>query len=507
QSIWDGHLDAYLKPLPLTTDGKPNRARACPAFGSTQPRSSCHLWDAGEVLTTQAADLDALASASVIDESALRLGTATNERRVFYGKGGVTGILPRTLRLLSPPTGDVNTDPDWVDIWNGFKVGFTDRNAAKTRTRDIIVQTLGVKASSIDSPSGGTIPIRYLLGDIFHSDPLIVDRPNDFGFFSSNLKSKGQPCAASGGDPGYQCYAERQSRRRKMLIVGSNDGQLHVFDAGVWDPSRKMFNDGSGKELFALVPRPQMPVLRDLAEGSKQIFGMDATPRIDDVFLDPRHNGTPDPDQREWRTILVGGYREGGSKDGGGRMTDFVSGYYAVDITQPDQLDTSNVPIDTRVVPSCLSTTNATVTGCGTLPFPALLWEFQDALGTSQLDEDDTNGDGIADGNGYVDLGQSWSVPTIGRIQVIEAGKTVDKFVAIFGGGMDADSKSTPRRGNWLYMVDIETGKAIYKRQLVGATPADVAALDIDLDGFLDTVYIGTTAGLMYKVDLRTIPT
>ncbi len=507
QSTWDGHLDAYLKPLPLTTDGKPNRARACPAFGSTQPRSSCHLWDAGEVLTTQAADLDDLSAASVIDESALRLGAATNQRRVFYGKGGITGILPRTLRLLSPPTGDVNTDPDWTDIWNGLKISFTDRNAAKTRTKDIIVQTLGVKESSIDSPSGGTIPIRYLLGDIFHSDPLIVDRPNDFGFYSSNLKSKGLACAASGGDPGYRCFADKQARRRKMLIVGSNDGQLHVFDAGVWDPSKKMFNDGSGKEIFSIVPRPQLPVLRDLAEGSKQIFGMDATPRIDDVYLDPRHNGTPNPDEREWRTILVGGYREGGSKDGGGRMTDFVSGYYAVDITQPDQLDTSSVPIDTRVVPSCLSTTNATVTGCGTLPFPALLWEFQDALGTSQLDEDDTNGDGIADGNGYADLGQSWSVPTIGRIQVVEASKTVDKFVAIFGGGMDADSKSTPKRGNWLYMVDIETGKAIYKRQLVGATPADVAALDVDLDGFLDTVYIGTTAGLMYKVDLRTIPT
>jgi Tfp pilus tip-associated adhesin PilY1 len=506
QSVWDGHLDAYLKPLPLTKDGKPDRARACPAVGSPQPRSSCHLWDAGEVITTQAADLDDLTAASVIDESALRLGAATSQRRVFYGKSGLTGMLPRTLRLLSPPAGDVNTDPDWTDIWNGFKIGFADRNAAKNRTRDILVQTLGVKDSSIDAPGGGTIPIHYLLGDIFHSDPLIVDRPNDFGFYSSNLKSKGQPCGVGGGDPGYRCFADHHARRRKMLIVGSNDGQLHAFDAGVWDSTRKVFNDGSGKEIFSFVPRAMLPVVRDLAEGSKQIFGMDATPRIDDVFLDPRHNGTPDPDQREWRTVLVGGFREGGSKDGGGRMTDFVSGYYALDITQPDQLDVDNLPIDRRVVPSCLSPTNQTVTGCGTLPFPSLLWEFYDALGSSQLDEDDVNADGIADGNGYPDLGQTWSVPTVGRIQVVEAGKVVDKFVAIFGGGMDADSKPAPRRGNWLYMVDLETGKAIYKRQLTGAAPADVAALDVDLDGFLDTVYLGTTAGLMYKVDLRSIP-
>ena len=497
QPVWDGHLDAYLKPLPLTVDGKPDRNRACPAVGGSQPRSSCHLWDAGEVLVTQAADEDDLAAASVLDASALRLGTSPDQRRVFYAKSGLTGMLPRTLRLFSPPAGDPATDPEWVDLWNGLKIGFSDRAAAKSRTEDILVKTLGVKDSSIEAPGGGTRPIRYLLGDIFHSDPLIVDRPNDFGFFSANLKSKGQPCST---DPGYRCFAEQHARRRKMLVVGSNDGQLHVFEAGIWDSTRKAFSDGTGKELFSFVPRAMLPVVRDLAEGSKQIFGVDATPRIDDIFLDPRHNGTPDPDQREWRTVLVGGYREGGSKDGGTRMTDFVSGYYALDITQPDQLDAGGEPIDRRVVPSCLSATNATVSGCGTLPFPSLLWEFHDALGSSQLDED-----GIA-GNGYADLGQTWSVPTVGRIQVVEGGKVVDKFVAIFGGGMDADSKPTPRRGNWLYMVDVETGKAIYKRQLAGSAPADPAALDVDLDGFLDTLYIGTTAGLMYKVDLRSIP-
>lgn len=504
QSVWDGHLDAYLKPLPLTSDSKPDRGRACPAVGSSQPRSSCHLWDAGEVLITQAADLGALTAASVLDEPTLRLGTAADQRRVFYGRGGLSGMLPRTLRLLSPPAGDPNTDPEWVDLWSGLKISYADRAAAKDRTEDIIVQTLGVKDSSIEKPGGVTVPIRYLLGDIFHSDPLIVDRPNDFGFFSTDLKGTGAACTT---DPGYRCFAERHARRRKMLVVGSNDGQLHVFDAGVWDSTRKVFNDGTGKELFSFIPRPMLPVLRDLAEGSKQIFGVDATPRIDDVFLDPRHNGTPDPSQREWRTVLVGGYREGGSKDGGVRMVDFVSGYYALDITQPDQLDVNGQPIDRRVVPSCLSATNQTVSGCGTLPFPSLLWEFHDALGSSQLDEDDVNGDGIADGNGDVDLGQTWSVPTIGRIRVVEAGNVVDKFVAIFGGGMDADSKATPRRGNWLYMVDLETGKAIYKRQLTGSAVADPAALNIDLDGFLDTIYIGTTSGLMYKVDLRSIPT
>jgi Tfp pilus tip-associated adhesin PilY1 len=170
-----------------------------------------------------------------------------------------------------------------------------------------------------------------------------------------------------------------------------------------------------------------------------------------------------------------------------------VSGYYALDVTQPDRLQGDGDPLDERVVPSCLSTDNQTVSGCGTLPFPSVLWEFTDSITSSRLDED---------GNGFPDLGQTWSVPTIGRIRVVESGKVVDKFVAIFGGGMDADSKLSPKRGNWLYMVDVETGRAIYKRPLVGAAPGDPAVLDVDLDGYLDTVYIGTISGFLYKVNI-----
>lgn len=503
QSVWDGHLDAYLKPLPLTADGKPDRNRACPPVGSSQPRSSCHLWDAGKVLVTQAPPASVLAGAASVDAGLLKLGLAQNQRRVFYGKSGFTGVLPRGMRLFSPPLGDPASDPEWVDLWNGFKIGFADRDAAADRATAIIARTLEIKESTIETPGGGTVPIKYVLGDIFHSDPVIVDRPNDFNFFSADLEHiAGEDCDT---DPGYRCYAQKHSRRRKMLVLGSNDGQLHFFDAGVWDDARQKFGDGTGTEIFAFIPRAMLPVVRDLAEGSKQIYGMDATPRIDDVFLDPKHSGTPDGDEREWRTVVIGGYREGGSKDGGGRMTDFVSGYYALDITQPDRLNLDGEPVNDQVVPSCLTADNQAVSGCGEVPFPALLWEFADTLSGSYLDEDDINFDGVGDGNGVPDLGQTWSVPTVGRVKVVEDSKVVTKYVAIFGGGMDADSKPSPQRGNWLYMVDIETGRAIYKRQLVGAAPADPAALDVDLDGFLDVVYIGTTEGIMYKVDLRTV--
>lgn len=491
KAIWDGHLDAYLKPLPLTQDGKPDVGRACGA----PPRSSCHLWDAGKVLIGQAPTQSAVDAAASVNESLLRLGPGLDERRVFYTQAGVSGLTPRRLRLFSPPAGDPKTDPDWSDLWTGLGLPAptTDPEYAATRKRveSILAQTLVIKEATVEKNNQPT-DIEYVLGDIFHSDPVMIDRPNDFSFFSANLYTK-TGAVNCVNDPGYRCYAEKHRRRRKLLMVGSNDGQLHFIDGGIWDAAQQKFSDGTGRELFAYIPRLQLPVVRELAEQSRQIFGIDATPRVDDVFIDPRHNGLPAADEREWRTVVLGGFREGGKRDGGGFVTDFISGYYALDITQPDLLDGDGEPINQQVVPSCLSTQNQTVSSCGPLPFPAVLWEFTDSVTTSRLDEDQ---------NGYPDLGETWSVPTIGRIRVVEDGKAADKFVAIIGGGMDAASKLSPKRGTWLFMVDIETGQTIYKRSLVGAAPSDPAVLDTDLDGYLDTIYIGTTAGFLYKVDI-----
>ena len=53
-------------------------------------------------------------------------------------------------------------------------------------------------------------------------------------------------------------------------------------------------------------------------------------------------------------------------------------------------------------------------------------------------------------------------------------------------------------------MVDIETGKVIYKKPVIGSVPADIAAIDINGDSYIDRLYFGTTAGFIYKVQLET---
>ena len=241
-AYWDGHLDSYLKPLPLK-NGKPNAGLNCPAAGGTQPRTSCHLWDAGTVLVTQAPSKADLAAAPTLTQSVLRMGLNTDQRRVFYPKENTTAGLPSTLRLLVPPTGAPASDPDWSDLWKGFNLPtpITSQNYTDTKNRiqSIMKSLLATKTASIQQTGLPDLPITYVLGDIFHADPVVIDHPNDFTFYSNNTygnKGLGSDCV---NDTGYRCYAKKHQFRRKLLLVGANDGQLHAFDGGVWVPDAR----------------------------------------------------------------------------------------------------------------------------------------------------------------------------------------------------------------------------------------------------------------------------
>jgi len=163
--------------------------------------------------------------------------------------------------------------------------------------------------------------------------------------------------------------------------------------------------------------------------------------------------------------------------------------------------------------------------GCGALSYPAALWEFVDSTSGSALvnpvlappfpvffDEDDVDGDGLAYGNGFPDLGATWSVPQYGRVVVCQVSgadcKDPDdletRHVVVFGGGLDVLNKTAvaPDSGNWIYMLDVETGLVLYKRQVMGGVPSTVGLVDLDQDTLSDRIYFGTTAGFLYRIDL-----
>ncbi|HYU31196.1 MAG TPA: PilC/PilY family type IV pilus protein [Thermoanaerobaculia bacterium] len=528
-AVWDGHVQAFLKPLPLK-DGRPDTSIKCSGKPASQ-QSQCNLWDAGEVLLAQAPGPPSgrpVTDASIANAD-LQLGTGFSERRVLYAQSRSNGTWTDRGRLFLQTVKGTSSDAVRRDLWTGLGLSFTTGDltseaSAESTANRVVVGTLWEKQADVTQVSGGlstTKTITFALGDVFHSNPVVVGSPANSRYYTENTGTQGSTCDA--GDTGYRCFFRKHEKRRKLLIVGANDGMVHAFDAGQWVDASQKFDNGTGREVFAVLPRAVLPKVRDhVLYPTVRNWTADGTAEVADVFIDPVHNGTPDPARREWRTVLFAGLREGGN------------GYIAVDLTQPDKLDAAspdrNVPKPVNTyVPSCTALSGAdkllvspSTTDCGRAPYPAVLWEFADAaLDTSGnvvadssgkpvlLDEEggvDLNGDGTRD-SWLADLGETWSVPSLGRIKLCEgtgcapgAADVKDRFVAVFGGGMDPDKGE--RRGNYIYMMDVETGKVIYKRRLDGSAPGKPAAVDTDLDGYLDRIYIGTTRGSLYRIDL-----
>lgn len=534
EAVWPGRVDSFLKPLPLDDAGLPNRLATC-GPGDT---AGCWLWDAGDSqpgwngeagyapvgLLTQAPLEDDIVDG---DNSTLLIGNGQNERRVYFGLPNDSGIDGKRQLFRFPTSTAEQNEFEWA--WN-LSSDPADDAANLADIQKYVRITLQEKQGEITDPDTGEVShVQYVMGDIFHADPGLLDQPQDFGFYTKDIYYNQPLCGQTVAQTNqrnpsvsYKYFADRNACRRKLLFISSNDGQLHAFDSGIFrgddckfpitddrngdgqpdgdgDPIEGTFDNGTGKEVFSFIPPRMMPVVKELVEigdlASSNLWGLDGTVRIKDVFIDPDHSGTPTCTEREWRTILVGGYREGGA------------GYFALDVTQPDEIDeATNVPVplggDTGYVPSCIDGGP----DCGTLPFPALLWEFTDTT-----DED---------GSGYPDLGESWSQPVIERLRICisdcgtDTAVIEDRWVAIFGGGLPHEPANSDADtiGNWLYMVDVETGGILYKRggvarlsdtdSIVGAVPADIATVDFNNNGYIETMYFGTTAGFMYKVDL-----
>jgi len=137
----------------------------------------------------------------------------------------------------------------------------------------------------------------YILGDVVDAEPVSV-----------------RGGVSSYSDPGYALFHNTLDTRKAMVYQASNDGMVHAFDAS------------DGQEVWAYVPSLVFPGLSELASPSyTHRFYVDGTPVAGDV--DFGYAGTATPGTPNWRTILVGGLRNGGR------------GYYALDVTDPNVVD------------------------------------------------------------------------------------------------------------------------------------------------------------------------
>lgn len=119
-------------------------------------------------------------------------------------------------------------------------------------------------------------------------------------------------------------------------------------------------------------------------------------------------------------------------------------------------------------------------------------------------------------------VGETWSPPTIARVNISGAAQNGQKFVLIFGGGYDDGQEDVVQadddRGNRIYMLDAKSGALLWYagKSLASQTPApnlDLASMTnsipgkitvMDLDGDLlaDRMYAADTGGRVFRFDI-----
>jgi len=106
-------------------------------------------------------------------------------------------------------------------------------------------------------------------------------------------------------------------------------------------------------------------------------------------------------------------------------------------------------------------------------------------------------------------MGETWSEPVIGKVRVNDG---TERFVAIVGGGYNTAQNNTT--GKAVFVIDVATGQKLFEySNAPGATDdrqfmnfslaANPTAVDLNLDGFIDGVYIGDVAGQLWKLNLK----
>jgi Tfp pilus tip-associated adhesin PilY1 len=322
--------------------------------------------------------------------------------------------------------------------------------------------------TGITAPSTVACVLRQAqLGDIFHSNPVVVGTPVLFE-----------------SDATYLEFKERVAERQRVIYAGSNGGFLHGFDAGTWQTSDDPpgYDEGFGTELFGFMPWPARQNIRHkpLDTGARDYYMVDGSPSVADAWLYTTYStGTKDASGDEWRTVLVGGMRQGGEA------------YFALDVSHPGE--------------PCM----APATG---VDHPCYLWEFP------------RENDGVAYQNW---VAQTWGDAIITKVRTQVGADVIERYVAVVTGGYHKTSDPNDlayfgdaTEGRSIWVLDLKTGRPLAshkfdvagdcvntasvvnntnERRMCYALASTPAVYDVDQDGFADVIYAPDLGGNVWK--------
>jgi hypothetical protein len=303
----------------------------------------------------------------------------------------------------------------------------------------LIDHVRGFDAWDIDGDTNTGESRRLKLGDIFHSQAVIVGTPSN-SFVDAGFSGVGG-------------FYDTNKNRTKIILAGANDGMLHAFDAA------------TGAERWAFIPPALLTSLKTMKErwetykaggsSGEHLYYVDTSPRVSDVWF---HGSATDTTKSvgEWRTVLINGLRKGGKT------------YFALDIT-----DTTN---------------------------PVYLWQFPKSTDAATLALVGESWSDPTIGRVKIEVGgelyERWVAfigggadPAERRREILEGVDGRAFFVV--------DIKSGDIL--WQYKYAGGDGEKDWMRHSFAA-PA--TAVDTNSDGYVDKVYIGDLGGQMWVFDV-----
>ena len=373
----------------------------------------------------------------------------------------------------------INTDGSLTAGWEAGSIlnGNTSRNINTYRGGSVIAfdgpswgtwkDYLGVGTANQAQAIIGYIrgdssynPDNWKLGDIFHSSPITVGKPNLYFEDPRDTNSR------------YDLYRNKSSiqNRAKIIVAGANDGQLHAFDGG------------TGSEVWSFIPPNLLPKLRFLAHTSHPTslihqFFVDGPISAADIWTGTG-DGTAKGDN-EWKTYLVfgegKGVRDNNSTAGNTRYL-WSSSQYC-----DQNFNSAYVWTSTYKYYCGYHALDVTATGST----PAYKWHINSDPATKAINSS----------HGPY-LGEPWSKMAIGKVLI--SGN--EKWVGIIGGGYGQSGNA----GKGFFAIDLSNGKILWSytnsdNAAMNYVPTSPTIVDADHDGFIDTAYVGDLNGNMWR--------
>ena len=282
-AIWPGRMDAFVRPVPykqvpvydengmpvldpVTGEQEirfvPDRGRRC----SSTLDKRCLLWDGGEQLVAQSP-----ADAFIDPLPAYwnwNLGQGATQRRMFFSRRDAPAFPQTRLPFQPPEDSDTAT---WQDLLVQMGICPDPATPSETlavcvvnpvrRARVVATMRLLHELKQFEDPENPGTLLPYVLGDIFHTDPVVVESPRTASATTPPICTA-TTVAASNPDPATASSSASTATAGRCscwapTTASSTPSRRASSAAAKLDDHRVEgdFDDGTGRELFSFIPR------------------------------------------------------------------------------------------------------------------------------------------------------------------------------------------------------------------------------------------------------------